>query len=200
MPPAEHPVAPLGPGHRNRRRARAQGARLLEHGRRRLRARRDRRARPLAPLRDRGLCEFRPAPNVYRQRAGSPRSRTAPTDAGLDPDQYLTEGDLLQTYYWRRWRGSRPRVLNAAWNFRGYKCSYADVGDVSRVRVVHKEERRAITLIFDACEHVRAPPRGARPSFLEELVSALDVGACRSPAAAAALRRNCPDPSQRGVG
>ena len=116
------------------------------------------------------------------------------------PDQYVCEGDLLQTYYWRRWRGSRPHVLNAAWNFRGYKCSYADVADASRVRVVHKEERRAITLIFDACEHVRAPPRGARPRFLEELVSALDVGACRSPAAAAALRRTCPDQAQGGVG
>ena len=127
-------------------------------------------------------------------------SERALTDAGLDPDQYVCEGDLLQTYYWRRWRGSRPHVLNAAWNFRGYKCSYADVADASRVRVVHKEERRAITLIFDACEHVRAPPRGARPRFLEELVSALDVGACRSPAAAAALRRTCPDQAQGGVG
>ena len=46
----------------------------------------------------------------------------------------------------------------------------------------------------------RAPPRGARPRFLEELVSALDVGACRSPAAAAALRRTCPDQAQGGVG
>ena len=71
---------------------------------------------------------------------------------------------------------------------------------MSRVRIIHKEERRAITLIFDACEHIRAPPRGARPRFLEELVSALDVDACRSPAAAAALRRTCPDQWQGGVG
>ena len=126
--------------------------------------------------------------------------RAATVSSSPHPDQYVCEGDLLQTYYWRRWRGSRPHVLNAAWNFRGYKCSYADVADASRVRVVHKEERRAITLIFDACEHVRAPPRGARPRFLEELVSALDVGACRSPAAAAALRRTCPDQAQGGVG
>ena len=83
VPPAEHPVAPLGPGHRNRRRARAQGARLLEHGRRRLRARRDRRARPLAPLRDRGLREFRPEPNVYGQRGRAPRlaNERRPTQA-----------------------------------------------------------------------------------------------------------------------
>ena len=113
--------------------------------------------------------------------------------AALDPGAYVCEGDLLQTYYWRASRGTRPHALNAAWNFRGYKCSYADVARPSDIRVVHKEEKRAVAIIFESCEGGR--PRGgdAKPAFLRSLLASLDAGQCASPAAAARLRETCPD-------
>ena len=80
-------------------------------------------------------------------------------------------------------------MLNAAWNFRGYKCSYADLKKPTDVKIVHKEERRALQMLLETCEGGRGRQR---PAFLTALLAALDAGECASPAAAARLRETCP--------
>jgi len=113
--------------------------------------------------------------------------------ASLDPGAYVCEGDLLQTYYWRASRGTRPHKLGPEWNFRGYKCSYADVGSKASVAIVHKEEKRAIRLILDVCENVSVQAKTKqRPDFLLELAKILDTGECLDPRASDRLRATCP--------
>ena len=114
--------------------------------------------------------------------------------AALDPGAYVCEGDVLQTYYWRASAGALPRKLKAGWNFRGYKCSYADLEKRADLKIVHKEEARSAKMILETCEGVPARQRSDEPpAFLLALRGALDEGRCLDPRAAAELRATCPD-------
>jgi len=137
-----------------------------------------------------GVVVYEPDAGVYGDLVAAYRSGDF---AALDMGAYVCEGDVLQTYYWRKFRGDLPRPLDAKFNFRGYKCSYAEISSKADVRVVHKEDRRAQRLILDVCEGVDLRARTDRvPALLAELRAALDAGTCGDDRARARVRDACP--------
>ena len=53
-------------------------------------------------------------------------------------DLWVTEGDILQTYYWRKLKGKRPNELPHTMNFRGYDCAYSRVSNYNDISIIHK--------------------------------------------------------------
>ena len=111
-----------------------------------------------------------------------------------DPGSFVTEQDLLQSFYWHTLH-RRPHALPATMNFRGYDCSFRQAGK-DPIRIVHKSGRTR-TIIAHACGDAAEKKETKRdptyvPQFLRIVKDAIAQDQCDADQARRQLRLACP--------
>ena len=114
--------------------------------------------------------------------------------ANTDPGSFVTEQDLLQSFYWHTLH-RRPHALPATMNFRGYDCSFRQAGK-DPIRIVHKSGRTR-TIIAHACGDAAEKKETKRdptyvPQFLRIVKDAIAQDQCDADQARRQLRLACP--------